>query len=136
MRFMILGLALLGAGSAIAQVSPATPDRTPPAGAATTSTTPGTTTPSVGGVTSAVPETRAGAPTAPAVTAERPANAGPVPGANSFTEGQARGRIEGAGFSNVADLQKDDQGIWRGKAQRSGQPVEVALDFQGNVSSR
>lgn len=124
MRSLVLGLALLGAAPsvALAQVSPATPDRVPPAAAT--------------GATSAVPETRSGTGTTPAVTLERPANAGPIPGANSFTEGQARGRIEGAGFAEVVDLRKDDQGIWRGRANRNGQTVEVALDYQGNVSSR
>lgn len=57
----------------------------------------------------------------------------PAAGANSFTEGQAKSRIEAAGFTNVSDLQKDDKGIWRGRAQRGGQQVSVALDFQGNV---
>lgn len=57
----------------------------------------------------------------------------PVPGSNSFTEGQARGRMEDAGFANVTDLQKDDQGIWRGRATRGGSPTNVALDYQGNV---
>ena len=60
----------------------------------------------------------------------------PQPGANSFTEGQARSRIEAAGFSNVTELQKDDQGIWRGRGMRDGQQVSVALDFTGGVSSR
>ena len=54
-------------------------------------------------------------------------------GANSFTEGQARGRIEDAGFSDVSELRKDDNGIWRGKAVRNGSPTEVGLDFKGNV---
>jgi hypothetical protein len=58
----------------------------------------------------------------------------PAAGANSFTEGQARSRIEAAGFTNISDLQKDDQGIWRGKASHGGQQVSVALDYQGNVS--
>jgi hypothetical protein len=57
----------------------------------------------------------------------------PVAGANSFTEGQARSRIEGAGYSDVSDLQKDDQGVWRGTAMRSGSRTDVALDYQGNV---
>ena len=57
----------------------------------------------------------------------------PVAGANSFTEGEAKSRIEARGFSNVSELKKDDQGIWRGKAQRDGRPVDVALDYQGNV---
>ncbi len=54
-------------------------------------------------------------------------------GANSFTEGQARTRLEGAGLSNVTELQKDDQGIWRGKAMRNGQSVTVGFDYKGNI---
>jgi putative membrane protein len=56
-----------------------------------------------------------------------------VPGANSFTEGQARSRIGDAGFTDIQDLRLDDQGIWRGRALRGGQQTGVALDFQGNV---
>jgi hypothetical protein len=41
--------------------------------------------------------------------------------------------MEDAGFANVTDLTKDDQGIWRGRAVRGGMPTDVALDFQGNV---
>jgi hypothetical protein len=57
----------------------------------------------------------------------------PVAGANSFTEGEAKARIESRGFSNVTQLRKDEQGIWRGRATRNGAMVDVALDFQGNV---
>jgi len=57
----------------------------------------------------------------------------PVAGANSFTEGQAKSRIESSGFSNVSALRKDDQGVWRGKAQKDGKSVDVSLEFQGNV---
>lgn len=60
----------------------------------------------------------------------------PVAGANSFTEGQAKSRIEANGFSNVSDLKKDDSGVWRGKAQKDGKSTEVSLDFQGNVVAR
>lgn len=56
------------------------------------------------------------------------------PGANSFTEGQARSRIEAAGFTNINDLKKDDNGIWRGRAMRGGQQVDVGLDYRGNVA--
>jgi len=62
--------------------------------------------------------------------------AAPVAGANSFTEGQAKSRIESSGFSNVSALNKDDQGVWRGKAQKDGKSVDVSLDFQGNVIAR
>jgi len=58
----------------------------------------------------------------------------PVEGRNSFTEGQAKSRIEGAGYSNVSGLQKDDQGVWRGKADKAGTKTDVSLDFQGNVN--
>jgi len=57
----------------------------------------------------------------------------PVAGANSFTEGQARSRIEKMGFADVTDLKKDDNGVWRGRAMKGGQMVDVSVDFQGNV---
>jgi hypothetical protein len=60
----------------------------------------------------------------------------PVAGANSFTEGQAKSRIEANGYANVSDLKKDDQGVWRGKAQKDGKTVEVSMDFQGNIIAR
>jgi hypothetical protein len=60
----------------------------------------------------------------------------PVAGANSFTEGQAKSRIESNGFSNVTGLQKDDSGVWRGKAMKDGKSIDVSLDFQGNVVAR
>jgi hypothetical protein len=60
----------------------------------------------------------------------------PVTGANSFTEGQAKSRIESNGYTGVANLKKDDQGVWRGKAQKDGKTIDVSLDFQGNVIAR
>ena len=55
-------------------------------------------------------------------------------GANSFTEDQARKRLEDAGLAEVSGLAKDDQGVWRGKAMRDGKPVSVGLDYKGNVA--
>lgn len=57
----------------------------------------------------------------------------PVRGANSFTEGEAKSRIEKMGFSNVSDLKKDDKGVWRGRAMKDGKTVDVSVDYQGNV---
>ncbi|WP_342112218.1 hypothetical protein [Methylobacterium sp. SI9] len=57
-------------------------------------------------------------------------------GANSFTEGEARSRLAKAGFMDARDLKKDSDGIWRGTAMRGGQPVQVGLDFKGNVSAQ
>ena len=58
------------------------------------------------------------------------------PGANSFTEGQVRSRLEAQGFSNVTELRKDEQGIWRGKAMRNGQSIGVALDYKGTIQAQ
>ena len=99
------------------------------------------------GTPGATPGTAPGTGTAAPMTAPRPAGeAGsrpqasgtpvtttPEAGANSFTEGQARSRIEAAGYSQVSELKKDDAGVWRGKATRNGQTVDVGLDFRGNV---
>ncbi len=62
-----------------------------------------------------------------------PIAAAPLAGANSFTEGQARSRIEEAGVTNVTGLEKDEHGVWRGRGTRNGQQTDVALDFRGNV---
>lgn len=59
--------------------------------------------------------------------------AAPVAGRNSFTEGEAKSRIEKMGFSDVSNLQKDDQGVWRGRAKKDGKAVDVSVDYQGNV---
>lgn len=71
--------------------------------------------------------------TTPTVGAAPSRGPGPVAGANSFTEGQAKSRIESQGLTNVSGLTKDDQGIWRGKAMKDGRSVSVSLDFHGDV---
>jgi len=72
------------------------------------------------------------APTVGAAPPRGPAS-GPASGANSFTEGQAKTRIESQGFTNVSGLTKEDQGVWRGKAMKDGKSLSVALDFHGDV---
>jgi hypothetical protein len=65
----------------------------------------------------------------------KPANnsGAPVAGANSFTEGQARDRIQDKGYTQVSDLKLDSQGVWRGKGTKNGASVDVSMDYQGNV---
>ncbi|SHO61152.1 Peptidase propeptide and YPEB domain-containing protein [Pseudoxanthobacter soli DSM 19599] len=76
-------------------------------------------------------------PDTPAVaTPDTAQPAQPAEGANSFTEAQAKERIEEKGFSNVSGLTKDNSGVWRGTAQKNGMPVDVAIDYQGNVFPR
>ncbi len=69
-------------------------------------------------------------------SADTPQPPAPVAGRNSFTQGEAKSRIEANGFTNVTDLQKDDSKVWRGHAMRDGQTVTVSLDYQGHVIAR
>ncbi|MEO9341066.1 PepSY domain-containing protein [Mesorhizobium sp. SB112] len=79
-------------------------------------------------------ETPAAQPETPAVVSPDEVNpSAPVEGANSFTEGQAKSRIEEAGFADVTELVKGDNGIWTSKARKDGKDVTVSLDYQGNV---
>ena len=57
----------------------------------------------------------------------------PLPGANSFTEDQAKDRIMAHGGSAVSALKKDDKGIWRGTATMGSTQQNVAVDYKGNV---
>jgi len=71
--------------------------------------------------------------TTPAVnTGQNPG--APVAGKNSFTEDQAKSRIEAAGYTDVTALKLDDQGVWRATAKKDGKDTGVSLDFQGNVT--
>ena len=95
---------------------------------------------SVGMGVAALAQTATTAPsssTPPAVATSNtpPPAVAPVAGANSFTEAQARKRIEDQGFTNVTNLAKDNLSVWRGTAMKGGASVSVALDFQGNVVS-
>ena len=60
--------------------------------------------------------------------------ASPQLGANSFTEGEAKSRLEKAGYSDVSGLTKDAQGVWRGTASKNGKSLKVGLDYKGNIS--
>ena len=70
-----------------------------------------------------------------AINSSNKAVEAPVKGRNSFSEGEAKSRIEKAGYSDISGLKKDDDGIWRGKATKDGRSVDVSLDYQGNVNT-
>jgi hypothetical protein len=64
------------------------------------------------------------------------ANRQALPGADSLNRDQAKQRIEAKGYSDVSGLQKDNHGIWRGKAtMKDGRSVAVVLDLDGNIYS-
>jgi hypothetical protein len=78
-------------------------------------------------------ETPSTSQTTPAVNTEQNPGA-PIAGKNSFTEDQAKSRLEDAGYKDITGLKLDDQGVWRATASKDGKPANVSLDFQGNVT--
>ncbi|ATU95005.1 hypothetical protein [Phyllobacterium zundukense] len=58
----------------------------------------------------------------------------PVPGENSFTESQAKQRIEDKGYTEVTALTKGEDGIWTASAMKESKAFEVKLDYQGNIT--
>ena len=59
----------------------------------------------------------------------------PAHGANSFTMGEAKSRMEHDGFSNVTNMHKDNDGVWRAQAQKDGGSAQVWLDYKGNIGA-
>jgi hypothetical protein len=139
MKFLILGVAasgLLVGGVSLAQ----TTQGTAPAGTALTTapsrTTNGTAANATGTNGPVVRDSNAAAASGnnnPAVATTGANAPAPARGANSFTMGEAKSRLEKNGFSNVGDLTKDDNGVWRGNAQKGGGSTTVWLDYKGNT---
>lgn len=67
------------------------------------------------------------------VTAVQAAAGELAAGANSFTEAQARTRIERMGYATEGALKKDSNGIWRGTASRDGERFSAGVDYRGHV---
>ena len=131
--------AMLLAGTAFAQTSsrPVTPGNTAP-GATSNAPMPGVssstgTTPGIGIVDRNTGTAAASGDRNQAVVTTDANAPQPAKGANSFSEGEARRRIESHGFSGVGALQKDDGGVWRGTATKAGTGAQVWLDYKGNV---
>jgi hypothetical protein len=77
------------------------------------------------------------APANPAVKSANDMTSGALAkGHNSFTKGQAKSRIEKAGYTDVSDLNLDSDGLWQATATRDGQSVHVALDYKGTIAAQ
>jgi hypothetical protein len=123
-RLLAAGLVLqFAALPALAQAPPPSP----PAATAPAPLTPAAPTAVIPDVQAPKPGVAATATVPPAVTT------GGLQGANSFTEGQARTRLETDGYTNVVNLMKDKDGIWRGMATKNAKQAAVGVDFKGNV---
>jgi hypothetical protein len=139
MKPMILGIA--AAGMLVSVGSFAQTTTTPQTSPGAPGTAPGTmSAPRTGtaGSTMTTPADRSGQQAASgdsnqAVATTTSNAAMPAHGANSFTMAQAKSRMEKEGFSNVSNLRKDDDGVWRGTGDKAGKPAQVWLDFKGNV---
>lgn len=59
----------------------------------------------------------------------------PIAGANSFTQSQVMTRLSRAGYTNIANLQKGSDGIWRGTGSKDGTTQNLMFDYQGNIST-
>lgn len=139
-RISLALAATLLAGTAMAQGTATTPGNTAP-GATSNAPVPGVSpdtgvTPSTGLVgrnsgAAAASGDRNQAVTTTAANAARPAR-----GNSSFTQAQARRRLERNGFQGVSALTKDAGGVWRGTATKDGQPVQVWLDYKGNTGQQ
>jgi len=60
----------------------------------------------------------------------------PAKGANSFTKGEAQGRLSANGFTSVNNLTLDNSGVWRAEASKDGKPVKAWLDYKGQVGQQ
>jgi hypothetical protein len=62
---------------------------------------------------------------------------GAVTGAvtGTWSERDAKAKIETSGYSDVSGLIKDSYGVWHAKAKKLGMPVTVSLDTLGNVKT-
>jgi putative membrane protein len=60
--------------------------------------------------------------------------AAPQAGNNSFTEAQARGHLENAGYTAISAMTQDDKGVWHGTAAKAGKSTPVSVDYQGSVA--
>jgi hypothetical protein len=65
-----------------------------------------------------------------------PAANAPQGTVHALTADQARSQIEAEGYSRVTGLQKNDKGIWLGKAIKDGSAVSVTLDTNGKIVAK
>jgi hypothetical protein len=84
----------------------------------------------------AAPNEPCSAGTAPYSQTSPPGAKTPQRAVRAFTEDQAKSQIEAKGYSSISGLRKDAEGVWRGKAEKDGLPVNVTLDGNGDVTAK
>ena len=133
-RTLLTVAATLLAGAALAQTTPGNPVPGATSNSPMPGANPSTGTPPGAGIVdrntgaAAASGDRNQAVATTAADAPQPAH-----GSNSFTQAEARRRMERAGYGGVGPLTKNGGGVWRGTATKAGQPAQVWLDYKGNV---
>jgi hypothetical protein len=94
-----------------------------------------TTPPSPAATTGAATTTPPAMPSAVTTSGPNTTTAAPLAGANSFTMAQAQTRLKDNGFTDVSELVKDTNSVWRGHAMKDGKTVAVAVDYKGNITA-
>jgi hypothetical protein len=65
-----------------------------------------------------------------------PLSVKPVPSqARSPESASIRMKIEQAGYTDVTDLARDSMGIWRGRARKGNDTVDVMVDKGGRIKN-
>ncbi len=76
------------------------------------------------------------AQTAPAAPGDQNLAVNPIPPETQAEEADlVRSRIERAGYSDVAVLERDSWGVWRGRARKGDTPVNVVVDKGGRIKT-
>ena len=71
---------------------------------------------------------------APIDTTPTTGETAPTSGANSFTEAQARGAMEKAGYTDIGSLTQNAQGHWQAEGMKGGTKTMVSVDYKGAVT--
>jgi hypothetical protein len=57
------------------------------------------------------------------------------PQAQTIDSDTIRTKIEGAGYTEVTDLSRDSMGVWRARAKKGDEAVDVVVDKGGRIKS-
>jgi len=117
MKKILIALAIVGlAGSAYAQNAPMTPGAT--------NAPPGTSYSGTG--SGALPSSTTGTPRAGALDSTNVTSA----------EAATREQLKQAGFTDVKGLSRTPDGVWSGRAVKSGIEVAVSIDAAGKITTQ
>jgi hypothetical protein len=68
--------------------------------------------------------------------ADTPLSVKPVTSETQTTDAVViRSKIERMGYTNVIDLSRDSMGVWRAKAKRGAEAVDVTVDKGGRIKT-